>query len=80
MTLSSVWSRLEQDGRFLQVLRGVIVNMDYITDIEGSTCCLQGDLRLPVSVRNRAMIEQIWTDYTFSRIRRESMAEGGMFP
>ena len=54
--------------------------MDYITDIEGSTCCLQGDLRLPVSVRNRAMIEQVWTDYTFSRIRRESMAEGGMFP
>lgn len=80
MTLSSVWSLLEQDGRFLQILRGVIVNMDYITDIEGSTCCLQGDLRLPVSVRNRAMIEQRWTDYTFSKIRRESMAEGGMLP
>ena len=80
MTLSSVWSLLEQDGRFLQILRGVIVNMDYITDIEGSTCCLQGDLRLPVSVRNRTLIEQRWTDYTFSKIRRESMAEGGMLP
>ena len=80
MTLSSVWSQLEQDGRFLQVLRGVIVNMDYITDISDNTCCLQGDLRLPVSVRNRTRIEQLWTDYTFSRIRRESMAEGGMFP
>ncbi|QUC66955.1 LytR/AlgR family response regulator transcription factor [Aristaeella hokkaidonensis] len=80
MTLSSVWSKLEQDGRFLQVLRGVIVNMDYITDIADNTCCLQGDLRLPVSVRNRATIEQLWTDYTFSRIRRESMAEGGIRP
>ena len=80
MTLSSVWAGLEQDGRFLQVLRGVIVNMDYITDIADNTCCLQGDLRLPVSVRNRTRIEQIWTDYTFTRIRHESMAEGGMFP
>ena len=61
-TLSSVWAGLEQDGRFLQVLRGVIVNMDYITDIADNTCCLQGDLRLPVSVRNRTRIEQIWTD------------------
>ena len=76
MTLSSVWAQLERDGRFLQVLRGVVVNMDYITDITGSTCCLQGDLRLPVSIRNCEKVEQIWNDYTFSKIRRESMAEG----
>ena len=80
MTLSSIWPELEQDGRFLQVLRGVIVNMDYITDISGNTCCLQGDLRLPISVRNRRRIEQLWTDYTFSKIRRESMADGGYNP
>lgn len=80
MTLSSIWPQLEQDGRFLQVLRGVIVNMDYITDISGNTCCLQGDLRLPISVRNRRRIEQLWTDYTFSKIRRESMADGGNNP
>ena len=80
MTLSSVWVQLEKDGRFLQVLRGVVVNMDYITDISSNTCCLQGDLRLPVSIRNRDRIEQVWTDYTFSKIRRESMAEGGARP
>ena len=80
MTLSSVWAQLEKDGRFLQVLRGVVVNMDYITDISSNTCCLQGDLRLPVSIRNRDWIEQVWTDYTFSKIRRESMAEGGARP
>ncbi|MBR6443691.1 MAG: response regulator transcription factor [Clostridia bacterium] len=80
MTLSSVWSQLEKDGRFLQVLRGVVVNMDYITDITGNTCCLQGDLRLPVNIRNCSRIEQVWTDYTFSKIRRESMAGEGNTP
>ena len=80
MTLSSVWSQLEPDGRFLQILRGVVVNMDYITDIADSTCRLQGDLLLPVSIRNRDRVERLWTDYTFSKIRRESMSEGGIIP
>ena len=80
MTLASVWSRLEQDGRFLQIIRGVIVNMDYITDISDHVCCLQGDLRLPVSVRSSSRVEQAWTDYTFSKIRRESVLEGGLIP
>ena len=73
MTFSAVSALLGQDGRFLTILRGVIVNMDYITDIQGSTCILQGNRHLPVSVRNREKIEQIWTNYTFSKIRRESM-------
>ena len=76
MTFSSVREVLERDGRFLTILRGVIVNMDYITDIQNNTCVLRGQLRLPVSVRNRERIEQAWTSYTFSKIRRESM-EGG---
>ncbi len=80
MTLSSVWAQLEPDGRFLQILRGVVVNMDYITDIADNTCRLQGDLLLPVSIRNRDRVERLWTDYTFSKIRRESMSEGGIIP
>ena len=62
MTLSSVWSQLEPDGRFLQILRGVVVNMDYITDIADNTCRLQGDLLLPVSIRNRDRVERLWTE------------------
>ena len=75
-TFSSVWETLHRDDRFLPVLRGVIVNMDYLTDISHGVCVLRGDIRVPVSVRNSASLEEIWTNYTFARIRRESL-EGG---
>ena len=75
MTFSALQARLEADSRFLQILRGVIVNMDYITDVSKNVCCLQGSIHLPVSIRNRERIEQIWNNYTFAGIRRESMTE-----
>ena len=73
MTFSAVSALLEKDSRFLTILRGVIVNMDYITDVRDGICILQGKRRLPVSMRSRDRVEQIWTSYTFARIRRESM-------
>jgi len=76
MTFSSVEEQLGADDRFLKLLRGVLVNMDYITDVSTNTCLLLEDIRLPVNVKNSAKIEQIWTNYTFSRIRRESAEEG----
>ena len=50
--------------------------MDYITDVSADTCFLRGGIRLPVGLRIRGRIAQTWTNYTFAKIRRESM-EGG---
>ena len=77
MTFSAARRQLEPDGRFLMILRGVMVNMDYITDVSDGSCCLQGKTRLPVSLRNSDRIEEIWTNYTFARIRRENLMGGG---
>ena len=72
-TFSSIWETLQKDDRFLPVLRGVVVNMDYLTNISSGSCILKGELRIPVSIRNSKALEEIWTNYTFARIRRESM-------
>ena len=76
MTFSAARKQLEPDGRFLMILRGVMVNMDYITDVSDGSCCLLGKTRLPVSLRNCDRIEEIWTNYTFARIRRENLMGG----
>ena len=73
MTFSSVRETLQKDPRFLSVLRGVIVNMDYLTDISSGCCTLRGGIRLPVSLREKARLEQIWVNYSFAKIRRESL-------
>ena len=75
MTFSGIAEELERDSRFLQVLRGVIVNMDYLQDIDNGACTLQGNIRLPVNIRNASRLERIWTNYTFEKIRRQSREE-----
>ena len=75
MTFSGVLEELEKDARFLQVLRGVIVNMDYLVDIAGGTCTLKGNIRLPVNIRNASRLERDWTRYTFDKIRKQSQEE-----
>lgn len=71
MTFSAVKDMLCKDSRFLQLLRGVLVNMDCIVEFDDKTCRLAGDVSLPINVRNARQIEQIWKNYIFSRLRKE---------
>ena len=75
MTFAAAREELCRDPRFLQVLRGVIVNMDELTDVSRGVCTLRGEIRLPVNLRDSDQIERMWTDYTFAKIRRESREE-----
>ena len=72
MTFSSVSELLASDNRFLQIIRGVLVNMDYIINFKDGSCYLEGDIHLPINVRNKQKIEQIWKNYVFNKIRHES--------
>ena len=74
-TFSGILEELGKDARFLQVLRGVIVNMDYLVDIADGACTLKGNIRLPVNIRNASRLERIWTSYTFEKIRQQSREE-----
>ena len=69
MTFSSAASLLSEDSRFLLILRGVLVNMDYILSLEDGICHLPHNRLLPVNVRNRKKIEQTWKNYIFAKDR-----------
>ena len=71
-TFSSIRDQLSQDGRFLRIIRGILVNMDYITGFADNTCQLTIGTQLPINVRNSQSIEQTWRNYIFSNIRSES--------
>lgn len=73
MTFAAAANQLSEDRRFLPILRGVLVNMDYILHFSGGTCYLEGGLHLPINVRNSKKIERTWRNYVFAKIRNESM-------
>lgn len=76
LTFSAAEEQLSKDSRFLLVLRGVIVNMDHILSFGADGCELAGGLKLPINVRNSRRLEQIWKNYIFAKVRRESMMNG----
>ena len=77
MTFSAAESQLSGDPRFLTILRGVIVNMDYVKQISDDTCHLSSGVQLPVSTRNAKSLRQMLHNYHFLKIRREALRKGG---
>ena len=72
---SAAEEMLSADDRFLTIIRGVIVNMDHILDIEKGVCFLTGGLHFPVSLRRAKQIESVWKNYIFACIRNEAVTE-----
>jgi len=67
MTLRDAESRL--DERFLRIIKGVVVNMDHVTQISGTACTVSTGATLPVHSRHSREIRQQWLNYKFARIR-----------
>lgn len=72
MTFSAALEQLAGDRRFLQLMRGVLVNMDCITGFDQNVCRLAGGLRLPVRVRELRQLEQTWQNFLFAGLRRDA--------
>ena len=62
LTFSSVSEELS-DNRFLLINRGVLVNMDYITGFENGVCNLNDESSLPINIKKKKSLEQIWQNY-----------------
>ena len=58
---------LTEDGRFLLVSRGILVNMDHITGFQGNNCLLKNDLSVPVTQRKLRQLIQAWHNYNFTK-------------
>ena len=78
MTFSAAYEQLSKDPRFLLIMRGILVNMDYIIDISEKTCHVEGNIFLPINIRNSKKIEQIWKNYVIAKNRQETLEKGSI--
>lgn len=69
MTTGALLLLLDYDPRFLSVNKGIILNADYIKEIENNCCTLVNGVKFPIRVRSRLQIEQAVMDYNFQKIR-----------
>lgn len=71
LTFSEVQQRLEDADahQFLLVLRGVLVNMDYIKNMDGETCLLKDGTVLPINIKNARKLHATWQNYSLDCIR-----------
>lgn len=70
-TFSEFVKPLESDSRFLQINKGIIVNMDCIATIEDNVCILKNGQILPLKVRDGLKIREIWLQYGFHQIHAD---------
>ncbi len=63
LAFSTISERLSDDKRFLLINRGIMVNMDYITDFTDEACVLSDDIRLPLNVKKRRQLDMVWQNY-----------------
>jgi DNA-binding LytR/AlgR family response regulator len=66
-TFSEVKKQLLCDGRFLEINRGVLVNMDRVLSMENTDCRMCGGLVYPVNFRRRAELRRRLTAYQLRR-------------
>ena len=71
MTFHELLDQLDPEERFLQINKGVLVNMDYIQTIEEGNCGMNDGTWLPVRHRDRNNLIATWRSYQFNRIREE---------
>ena len=76
MTFAEASGILLKDERFLQLRRGVIVNMSYIREFDDELCYLTVAAPVPITPRSRKKLEQAWSNYLMGGMQTE-FAGGG---
>lgn len=69
MTIAEFLKLADNDTRFIPVNRGIVLNADYIKDIEDSVCVTGNGERFPIKIREKTRIEQSIREYMFKKIR-----------
>ena len=71
MTFYEFLEQLNQEDCFLQINKGVLINMDYVKSIDNGDCMMIDGTWLPVRHKNRSSIVATWRTYQFNKIREE---------
>lgn len=69
---SNVAEQLQAHENFLLISRGILVNMDEITEFTEHTCCLSNGMAESITVRRRKKLVQAWHDYEFAKMHRKA--------
>ena len=75
MTIAEFLKLADNDTRFIPVNRGIVLNADYIKDIEGSVCVTGDGERFPIKIREKTRIEQSIREYMFKKSEKTSGGE-----
>ena len=70
VSYSSVLSSVSNDPRFIELLRGVTANMDYILSLSDDSCVMKNGMTLPINVKKAKSLDNIWQNYKLDCIRR----------
>ena len=74
MTFSQAQAQI--DSRFLTLMKGILVNMDYIQQIRDTLCIMRNGDIFPLRVRTEKELKQTWMNYKFASARRMTVVPG----
>ena len=69
MPLAEAEQKLNKN--FLKINRGIIVNMDYIEQMQTNVCVLRDGSRFPIRTRHTAEVRSAYDNYIFEQISRQ---------
>ena len=69
-------AQAQLDSRFLILMKGILVNMDYIEQIHDTLCIMRSGDSFPLRVKTKRELKQTWLNYKFAAIRREAEPPG----
>lgn len=73
LPFSHAFRALQKDSRFLLIIRGVIVNLDFVQDFENGTCHMKNGMYFPYSLRREKELTQIWQNFVLAKSRRNTL-------
>lgn len=62
---------LEADERFLMCIRGILVNIQHIQEMDGNLFRLSNGETVPINIRNKKKIGELWRTYLYDQIAKE---------
>lgn len=76
MSFGRIEAVLTCDSRFLTINRGVLVNLDYVTQMENLSCQLTNGCAFPMNKKKEASLKQAYIARQFS-LRMNKISKGG---
>lgn len=82
-TLTTTWNDFLEgnalDDRFLECFRGIIVNMDHISQALEVDFLLDNNEKVPLRQRSRTLIKKQYMDYMFNNLKQNNWKEESLW-